>query len=97
MNRPVTQAEVLLRKAVADAEVRAGLYMARLPTSTDKVGDKSDHETAVCGDIADAIDAIAPGLGMRFMQAMHPDLDLCLDGEFAAAALIVLPIHGAMQ
>jgi hypothetical protein len=93
----VSQAECLLRQAVVRAEVRVAAYLASKPTSTDPAGDESDHIAAVAGDLADAIDALVPGLGLRFMSALHPNLDLRLDEELFAAALLSHEPTGAMQ
>lgn len=71
----------IVMTAIHSAETRAIDLQARFPTlrqpgSLLPFGTLDDHRAAVAGDLAEALDRIAPGLGMRFMQALHPELDL---------------------
>lgn len=67
--------------AIHSAETRAIDLQVRFPAlrqpgTVVPFGTFDDHRAAVAGDLAEALDRIAPGLGMRFMQALHPELDL---------------------
>lgn len=74
---PLSTTLAELRLAVAQAERRAAKIAPpdkRLAAFIDP-DVLHDHQVAVAGDIADAIDRIDPGLGTRWMQAMHPAVD----------------------
>lgn len=80
----VTQGQLLdaAMTAIHSAETRAIDLQLRLPglrtmpSGAIPFGALDDHRTAVAGDLAEALDAFGAGLGMRFMQALHPELDL---------------------
>lgn len=79
---PLSRAILELRLAVTKAEQRA-LSLERRVAGLERTvhpsayhpDDLHDHRLAVTGDLADAIDRIEAGLGMRLMQAMHPECD----------------------
>lgn len=89
---PVSLAAAELLVAVQRAEVRAKAHLEARRAAEDQAAADSDHQCAVAGDLADALDRIHPGLGLRFMNALHPHLDLSLDED-----LDVLDILQAMR
>lgn len=81
---PLTPAITELRLAVEQAEKRAERYLLCNGTDTstpDLLGHLHDHRTEVAGDLADAMDRIAPDLGRRFMQALYPEIDITLEHD----------------
>jgi hypothetical protein len=98
---PTTSALVDLLVAVSQGEAR-GLDLMRRNSTTSPdgsfaFGELDDHRAAVAGDMADALDRIAPGLGLRWMQSMYPEVDYSKPAEEmiaeirAAMACQVLP------
>lgn len=78
---PVSEVVDTFMSAIHSAETRAIDLQVRFPAlrqpgTVVPFGTFDDHRAAVAGDLAEALDRIAPGLGMRFMQALHPELDL---------------------
>lgn len=95
---PLNAALTELRLAIERAEVRAEVY-AEAPTghaTFDSAGWLSDHRVEVAGDMADALDRIAPGMGQRFMQALYPELDLGLEHFMELLTSIGQPLPAAL-
>ena len=70
---PLNAALTELHLAVQKCEART---LALKPVAELRPDDLHDHRTAVAGDMADALDALTPELGTRWMQAMYPEVNL---------------------
>lgn len=90
-------AEVYL--AVQQAELRAEAWRCdhgKHETGTLDMDALDDHQVAVAGDLADALDNMRSGLGLRFMRALYPHLDFKDIPEVQALhTFLSLPDHGA--
>jgi hypothetical protein len=100
----LSQAQLELLMAMAEAERRTAEFVLQRALAVHRDpgvqmfpdADLQDHATAVAGDLADALDRVSPGMGQRFMQCLHPHLDLQADMEEAAAAIVAAVRNGAV-
>jgi hypothetical protein len=80
---PHTDPQIELVLAVESAEHRAlalmqGAGKHHKALTADQL---HDHRCAAAGDVCDAIDRIKPGLGMRLMQAIFPEVDVATEQD----------------
>lgn len=94
---PMNQAVTELLLAVESAEARAEAYLDENDHATDHNGRLTDHRTEVAGDLCDALDRIVPGMGQRLMQAMYPELDLCLEDLMTLMTAMGYPLPEGLE
>lgn len=76
----VSELYMAATRAESEAAVLRAAHRGRQPP----FGVVEDHRSKVLGDMLDAIESALPGLGQRFLQALHPTVDVA---EVADAAL----------